>query len=176
MAYELFLLPVPPGGDVEEVGEALLARLDCAEEISVPASDAGAAPVIAALRATDPTLAPAPARAATMAGGPAVQVMEMRAAAGIEVAVARGFVRVRVPFEHRGDDAGTVFDRVFRLLGASSAATGWRVYDPQQADAADLDDEGRESALEVYLSVMDQLRPSGPGPATGTGRSLRAGG
>jgi hypothetical protein len=165
VGYEIYLLPVPAGGDVEETAEALLARLERATEVPGGTADAVPAALIAALRAADPTLGPAPLRVPAAARGPTVPVLDLRTGSGIELTVARGFVRFLVPFEHRGEDAEAVFDRLFRLLAASSSATGWLGYDPQQASAATADDGGRDGALEIYLSVMDQIRPAGPGPA-----------
>jgi hypothetical protein len=171
VAYEIFLLPVAPGADVEEAGEALLARLEGAAETpgAVPVD---AAPLLEALRNTDPTLGPAPDappthaafRSAAQGGGqPAIPVARLRAAFGIEVTLARAFARFRVPFHHRGEEAEAVFHRLFRLLGACAAATDWRAYDPQEAEGVPTDDVGRDTVLEIYLSVMDQLRPAAAG-------------
>lgn len=162
MAYDIFLLPVAPGGDVEEAGEALLARLESANE-AAGELDADAAPLLAALRAADPTLGPAPDAPAPAAGAATLPVARLRTSGGIEVTLARAFARFRVPFQHRGEDAEAVFERLFRLLGAGSAATEWRAYDPQEAEAVSTDDAGRDTVLEVYLSVMDQLRPAAAG-------------
>ena len=169
MAYELFLLPVIPGADLEEAGEALLARLEGAAETQAPSpADAASGALVTALRDADPTFGPAPTRddaseCPPAADAPRVPVVELRDSVGIEVSAARGFARFRVPFHHRGDDAAAVFERLFRLLGAAAAATGWRAYDPQEAEPVALDDDGREATLEIYLSVMDQLRPASPG-------------
>lgn len=165
MSYEILLLPVAPGADVEEAGEALLARLGGAAEVpgEVPAE---AASLLARLRETDASLGPAPdapvAAASSAAHGP-VAVARFRAASGIEVTLARTFARFSVPFRHRGEDAEAVFGRLFRLLGAGAAATDWRAYDPQEAEGVPTDDAGRDAVLEVYLSVMDQLRPAAAG-------------
>ena len=162
MAYELFLLPVAPGADLEEAGEALLARLEGADEV---AADAAADPALAALldivRRGDAAIGPAPTRTVSGAGVRPVPVADLRGAHGIEVTVSRAFVRFRVPFQHRGDDADAVFERLFRLLASVAAATGWLAYDPQEAIPVALDDAGRDETLEVYLTVMDQLRPGG---------------
>ncbi|MCE9634589.1 MAG: hypothetical protein K8T90_02700 [Planctomycetes bacterium] len=169
MAYELFLLPLMPGADLEEAGEALLALLEGAVETQAPSPpDAASAALVGALRNADPTFGPAPTRdneSESPAGsGPLkVPVVELRDSIGIEVSAARGFARFRVPFHHRGDDAHEVFDRLFRLVAVAAAATGWRAYDPQEAEAVSLDEAGCEATLEIYLTVMDQLRPSSPG-------------
>ena len=89
-------------------------------------------------------------------------VADLTDAAGIDVTVARSFVRFRVPFRHRGDDAEAVFDRLFRMLGAVAAATAWSAYDPQEAECVPIDETGRDVTLEIYQSVMDQI---GPGSA-----------
>lgn len=169
MAYEVFLLPVADGADVEEAGEALLARLAGAEEApDVGAPDPAVSAVTEALRVADPALHAAPDRPAPAAGGRVIAVTWLRDAAGIDVTVTRSFARFRVPFHHRGADAESAFDRLFRLLGAASAVTGWRAYDPQDAAAVVLDAEGRDATLEIYLSAMDQIRPAPPG-ARGSG-------
>lgn len=165
VAYEIFLLPVPSGADPEESGEALLARLgDLEEAPEAVTSDPGCAAIVAALRAADATVGPAPSRAGAAPGPEAVVVTDLRSGAGIEITVARTFARFRVPFQHRGEDAEAVFERLFRLLTAGSAATTWRAYDPQEAEAVPLSDEGRDATLEIYLTVMDQLRPGGAAP------------
>lgn len=175
MAYDLYLLPVPPGADPEEAGEALLARLDEAvEQAETPPSDPGSAALVVALRAADPALRLAPERTAR-AYGPngatrPIPVTDLRDAVGIEVTVSRTFARFRIPFEHRGDDAGAVFDRLFRLLAAAEFATGWSAYDPQEAEGVPIGDIGREQTLEIYLSVMDQIAP---GVASGGGAGRR---
>lgn len=169
MAYELFLLPVMPGADLEEAGEALLARLeDAVETQAASPGDAASAALVSALRGADPTFGPAPTRdneSESPAGADSVKVpvVELRDSIGIEVSAARGFARFRVPFHHRGEDAAEVFARLFRLVAVAADATGWRAYDPQEAEAVSLDEAGCGATLEIYLSVMDQLRPSSPG-------------
>ena len=52
------------------------------------------------------------------------------------------------------------------VVAVAAEATGWRAYDPQEAEAVSLDEAGCEATLEIYLTVMDQLRPSSPGELT----------
>ena len=106
-------------------------------------------------------IGPAPESPHPAAGGWPVPVVVLRGAHGIDVTVSRGFARFRVPFEHRGDDADAVFEGLFRMLAAVADATGWHAYDPQEAERLPLDDGGRDATLEIYLTVMDQLRPDG---------------
>ena len=160
MAYELYLLPLPRGADVEDEGEALLARLARFDEVPAAGEDRGALDEVTdALRRTDADLADAGDAVPATAPPRPVAVARLLGGGGIEVTVARSFVRVRVPFQHWGDDADAVFARVFRLLGAAQGATGWTAYDPQDADGVALDDAGREQTLLIYLTAMDQLRP-----------------
>jgi hypothetical protein len=160
VAYELYLLPVPPGADVEDEGEALLARLCRFEEVPVaPASLPEAEGIADALARGGAELVPARPRVAEAGPSPALPVLVLRADGGSEVTVARGFLRVRVPFEHFGQAATAVFDGVFRLLGAAVDATGWTAYDPQDAATVALDDDGRERTLLIYLTAMDHMRP-----------------
>lgn len=166
MAYDVFLLSVARGADVEEAGEAVLARLADAAEVSASTDDPSAGALVAALRLAEPTLGPAPSREAGPSSHP-VPVVEMRDGVGIEVTVGRGFARFRVPFRHRGEDAAAVFDRLFRLLRVSASTTGWLPYDPQEGAAFALDDAARDDVLEIYLTVMDQLRPSDASPRPG---------
>lgn len=160
---------MPAGADPEESGEALLARLvDAPLSADAEPADAASAALVKALRDADTSIAPAPpsASASVRVAAPdakPVHVTLLRAGSGVEIAVSRHFARFRVPFQHRGEDAESVFDRLFRLLGAVSAATGWRAYDPQEAEGVALDDAGRDATLEIYLTVMDQLRPAGTG-------------
>ena len=163
MAYDVYLLSVAHGADVEETGEALLARLAGADEISAPPHDPSASALIAALRRAEPTLGAVPERERHGEPAPqhAVHVVEVRDRAGIEVTAGRGFARFRVPFRHRGDEATETFERLFRLLRVAESSTGWSPYDPQEGEAFSLDDDARDEVLEIYLSVMDQLRPTG---------------
>ena len=73
--------------------------------------------------------------------------------------VATGFVRLQMPFDCIGDEAHERFDELFAVLSNVVAETGWMVYDPQDASPVPVDEKGRQSTLEIYLSVMDQLRP-----------------
>lgn len=162
MAYEIFLLPVAPGADLEEAGEALLALLEGATEVpGDAASDPGLSAVLGAVRAGDAAVGPAPDVPAAASGPRPVPVVVLRGPHGIEVTASRGFARFRVPFQHRGDDADAVFERLFRLLASVARATGWQAYDPQEAEPVPLDETGRDATLEIYLTVMDQLRPDG---------------
>ena len=79
------------------------------------------------------------------------------------------FARLRVPFAHHGDAATAAFQQLFHVLAALVRATGWRVYDPQEAAAVQVDEGALEETLEIYLTVMDQLRPGGPSRSTGGG-------
>jgi hypothetical protein len=158
VGYELFLIPVPRGADVEETGEALLVRLTRGHE-RTKLTDSGRAraeSVAERLVASDPELAAADPGAETWPG-----VVELRASSGIVVSIADRFARFLVPFEHQGEAAAAAFRRLFSLLAVAAEATGWRLYDPQEAESVPLDDAGCASVLEIYLSVMDQLR-SGP--------------
>lgn len=162
MAYEFYLLPAAAGADVEEAGEALLARLTRFEETRVgPAALPEAVPVANALRATDAALEPFPPAPESAHPARPLPVLLLGDGTGLEVTLGRTFARVRVPFEHRGEAARAVFDRAFRILTSAASVTGWRAYDPQDAEELLLGDEGRESSLLIYLTAMDQIRPAG---------------
>jgi hypothetical protein len=159
VGYELYLLPVPPGADVEETAEALLARMAGGHE---PArrvgTGAGRAEDLARLLlATAPDLS----RGASASGSSATGPIELRTPSGLVVGLADRFATFLVPFVHEGDVAQEQFRHLFRLAGAVAGATGWRPYDPQEGTAIELCDAGCDAALLIYLSVMDQLRPSG---------------
>jgi hypothetical protein len=162
VGYELFLLAVPEGADVEETGEALLVRLTRGHErtrLSTPGR--GRAETLAAkLSAAEKDLKPAPEGGESLAG-----TLELRARSGLQVAIADRFARFLVPFAHHGESAAVAFHQLFTLLGVAAEATGWRPYDPQEGEAVRIDDASCDSALEIYLSVMDQLRPAGPAGA-----------
>jgi len=163
VAYEIYLLPLPRGADVVDEGEALLARLDRLDEVRTDSSaDADLSRVADALRAEDADLRAPDPHEEGEATRP-LPVLVLSGGGGIEVTVARGFVRVRVPFDHSGADADAVFASVFRLLARAHAETGWAAYDPQEAAPVLLDDEGRAATLLIYLTAMDQIRP-GPVP------------
>jgi hypothetical protein len=162
VAYEFYLLPAPAGADVEEAGEALLARLMRFEETRVgSAALPEVVPVANALRATDAALETAPPAPESAHPARPLPVIILGDAMGLEVTLGRSFARVRVPFEHRGDAARAVFDRAFRILTSAASATGWRAYDPQDGQELPLGDDGRESSLLIYLTAMDQIRPAG---------------
>jgi hypothetical protein len=158
VGYEVFLLAVPDGADVEETGEALLVRLQRGQQRAnaTPESRARAEGLAGRLAAAEPELARTGEAASGIAGA-----IEMRTRAGLEVALADRFARFLVPFAHSGEAAATAFRQLFTLLAVAAGITGWRAYDPQEGTAAAIDDEGCASALEIYLSVMDQLRPAG---------------
>jgi hypothetical protein len=162
VGYELFLVAVPGGADVEEAGEALLVRLTRGHERTrlSPPGRTRAEDLAKRLIAADPDLAPAPDGGESLAG-----TLELRATSGLQIAVSDRFARFLVPFAHDGDAAADAFRRLFAVLAVAAAATGWRAYDPQEGAAVALDDASCDEALEIYLSVMDQLRPAGPAGA-----------
>lgn len=154
VSYELLLLPVPPGASVEEVGEALEVRLG-GGHVFVDRSEAGAArrrALAAEASEADPELREdegAREGRIVLTGG------------GLQFEIDAGFVVCRVDYAREGEEAEEVFERLFRVVGAAVRETGWRVYDPQGATIVDADDQGRASTLEIYLTVVDQLRPGG---------------
>ena len=153
MSYDLYVLPVPDGADIEESGEALLARLTLGHERASDAPEAARerSRVADVLRAAEPTLDTVDATSSHRIVG--------RFPSGVELTVADRYLHLRVPFDHRGDPAAGLFEALFRLLAVAVEETGWRVYDPQEARGVDVDDASRDSTLEIYLSVMDQLNP-----------------
>lgn len=159
MGYELYLVAVPAGGDVEETGEALLVRIMRGHQRTALVAEARewAESLSQKLTAAEPDLVAAPAGAETLPG-----TIELRARSGLVVALTDRFARFQIPFAHAGEAATTAFHQLFALLAVAAAATGWRTYDPQEGEAVTIDDASCESALEVYLSVMDQLRAAGP--------------
>ena len=154
MSYEILVLPVPPGAEIEEAGEALEVRLAGGHVAADPAPAARARrrALAAAICAADPALRE---RTADDAG------------VGIVLADGRGMiadltethVAFRVSYSHADEDAEALFERLFDIVGAAVRETGWRVYDPQGACAVDVDDDGRDATLEIYQSVVDQLLP-----------------
>lgn len=170
LGYELYLVPAAPGADIEDAGEALLARLprfrECpADAASIPES----AGLVAAVTGTDAALAPVAlgedVRGSLGQSTHSLPVVRLSDPAGLAVTVARSFLRVTIPFDHLGGAARDVFERAFRVLAAAASASGWRAYDPQDAGPLALDDDGRDGALLIYLSAMDQIRPLGPAGA-----------
>lgn len=162
MGYELFLLAVPEGADLEESGEALLVRLTRGQERArlTAAARERTERLASALTAAEPALVAVAEGAQSVPG-----TMELRSPAGLEVALADRFARFLVPFVCDGESAATAFHQLFALLGVAAGATGWRPYDPQEGAPFAIDDAACDEALEIYLSVMDQLRPAGPAGA-----------
>ncbi len=165
MSYELYLLPVPAGADIEEAGEALLARIqlgherDAADDAARDRRDDLARQiltedsVLTAVRESD-------------SGRPRIGFPREGREDGFGITVADRFARVDVPFDHAGEDAAQLFESLFVALAAVRSSSGWELYDPQCARPVSVDPAGRDSTLEVYLSVMDQIHPD----AVGVGR------
>ena len=163
VAYELYLIPVPAGADLEERGEALLARLARGHERTA-LSEHGrewACALAQRLAEEDPELAQVPV--AALAGS-----VELHTRTGIQVALAEHFVRFLLPFSHFGGAAETAFRELFALAAVAAQCSGWHAYDPQEGAAIALDEGSSLEALEIYLSVMDQLRPEPAAPGGGT--------
>ncbi len=162
MAYELFLLPVPAGADVEETAEALLALISLGHDRGrgTQAARERVDALVGRLVAAEPALVRDPPRDASPGA------VELRAASGLVVTVTDRYVRLLVPFVLRGDAATEELQRLFRVASQTADATGWRPYDPQEAEGIALDEASCDAALEVYLTVMDQLLPAG-GPRSG---------
>lgn len=159
VGYEMFLVAVPERADVEETGEALLVRLSRGHERTrLSAGGRERAEALASLLSkTEPDLAAISDARSELPG-----TIELRAASGLQVVISDRFARFLVPFVHEGDAAESSFRQLFALLAAGADATGWLPYDPQEGAAVTADDESCSAALEIYLSVMDQLRPAGP--------------
>ena len=151
VGYELYVLPVPPGGEPEEFGEALLALLRSEHVPPAGSHDELALERRVADRLKDVAgLEPA---AGTDGPGSTLETSW-----GLEATVASRFVRFLVPFDWEGEKARDNFRTVFDALAAVVGETGWQVYDPQDASGVPVDDDGFEGTLTIYLSVMDQLR------------------
>jgi hypothetical protein len=159
VGYEMFLVAVPERADVEETGEALLVRLSRGHERTrlSPAGRERAEMLASRLSEAEPDLAEV-ADAGTELPG----TLELRARSGLQVVISDRFARFLVPFVHDGEAAESSFRQLFALLATGAGATGWQPYDPQEGAAATADDESCGAALEIYLSVMDQLRSAGP--------------
>lgn len=151
MAYELYVLPVPSGGDVEESGEALLALLT--DGLLAPDRSPAAEPRVAAV--TDALLVSGAGLSPQDVPGARLLAADW----GMEVAVTTRFVRFRVPFTRQGEAAVEAFEVLFDLLARVVHETGWAVYDPQDASQVPANALGRTATLDIYLSVMDQLDP-----------------
>lgn len=165
MGYELFLVSVPAGADVEETGEALLVRLTRGHQRTALIGKARewAESLSQRLTEAEPDLVASASGFETLPG-----TIELRARSGLVVAIADRFARFSVPFAHAGEAATSAFRQVFALLAVAADATGWRSYDPQEGEAVTIDDASCESILEIYLSVMDQIRAvAPPGVAAG---------
>lgn len=154
MSYELLALPVPPGAEIEEAGEALEVRLAGGHVFrdATAAGDARRRALAAVAVGADPSLAVAEEDA------PHGRIV-LAADDGVEVEIDSSFVALRVAYDRSADEAEHVFDRLFRIISAVVQETGWRVYDPQEARAVDAGDAGRDTTLEIFLTVLDQLRP-----------------
>jgi hypothetical protein len=159
VGYEMFLVAVPEGADVEETGEALLVRLARGHERTKLSAFGRerAEKLVSVLSSKEPDLAPIADARSEVPG-----TIELRATSGLQVVISDRFARFLLPFVHEGESAESSFRQLFTLLAAGADVTGWRPYDPQEGAAVTADDESCGAALEIYLSVMDQLRPAGP--------------
>jgi hypothetical protein len=158
VGYEVFLVPVTAGADVEDAAEALIVRLARGHERTrmTEAGRAEAQRLSSRLSIVDPDLVAAREGAEALPGS-----MELRATSGVTIVITDRFARFVVPFALLGEAAARAFREMFDLLAAAAQATGWSTYDPQVGASAPIDEASCDSALEIYLSVMDQLRPSG---------------
>ena len=154
MSYELLALPVPPGAEIEEAGEALEVRLTGGHVFrdGTPAGDARRRALAAVAVGADPSLA-------ADEGEQGEDRILLRSDDGVGVEVDTEYVAFRVGYGVAADEAEEVFERLFRVVAAVVRETGWRVYDPQEARAVAADDAGRDATLEIFLTVLDQLRP-----------------
>jgi len=155
----MFLVAVPQTGDVEEAGEALLVRLSRGHErtkLSAGGRERGEL-LAAHLAKTEPGLAAVEDARTELPG-----TIELRSASGLQVVISDRFARFLIPFVHDGESAEASFRQLFALLAAGAGASGWYPYDPQEGAAVAVDEESCGAALEIYLSVMDQLRSAGP--------------
>jgi hypothetical protein len=152
VSYELLLLPVPSGASVEEAGEALEVRLGGGHVFvdTSPPGEARRRALAAEVAAADPSLV-------EREDAPDGRVFLV--AGGLQFEIAAGFVVCRVDYARQGEEAERVFKRLFAVAAAVVRNTGWRVYDPQGTLVVEIDDEGRDSTLEIYLTVVDQLLP-----------------
>ena len=155
MSYELLALPVPPGAEIEEAGEALEVRLagDHVFRDRSPAAAARRRALAAIVVAADPALS----EVEDGSDGRVVLADDH----GMSVEIDAGFVVFRVAYAQARDVEGVeeTFERLFGAVGAVVRETGWRVYDPQEASAVAAGDAGRDATLEIYLTVLDQLHP-----------------
>lgn len=161
VGYELYALAVPPGGDLEEAGETLLALLR-AGHVRGPHSQENvdkAEAVVSALQVGCGFRPEVSAGGSASAASSATAWTRLTAASGILATVAPGFVRIQLPFDWVGDVADGHFERLFEALERVVEETGWQIYDPQDATRVSVDETGRRVTLDIYLSVMDQLRP-----------------
>ncbi len=152
MSYEILVLPVPPGAEIEEAGEALEVRLAGGHVVVDPSTAAAAR-----RRALAAVVAAADALLEPIDGGAGGIGLQLADSLGLHVDIAESFVVFRVDYAMADDDAVALFERLFRVVGATVRDTGWRVYDPQGACAVDADDAGRDATLEIYMSVVDQM-------------------
>lgn len=153
MSYELLALPVPPGAEIEEAGEALEVRL-VGGHLYRDATPEGAArrrALAAVAVGADPDL--------TVSEDAADGPILLTTTTGVSVQIDTSFVVFRVGYGTSAASAVEVFERLFRVVGAVVRETGWCVYDPQEACAVDAGDAGRDSTLEIFLTVLDQLQP-----------------
>lgn len=153
MSYELLALPVPPGAEIEEAGEALEVRLAGDHVFRDRSDSADARRRALAAAATD-----ADASLDAVDDDEPGRIL-LAGEGGISVEIDSAFVVFRVAYAEDAEGVEEIFERLFRVVGAVVRETGWRVYDPQEAAAVGVGDEGREATLEIYLSVLDQLRP-----------------
>jgi len=163
VGYELYALPVPIGGDLEEAGETLLALLRTGH-VRGPHSTENKAKAAAVVTALEIGCGFRPEPTGEAAGAATGAWTRLAAASGILATVAPGFVRIQLPFDWVGEVAGGHFERLFEALQRVVEETGWQIYDPQDAARVSVDAGGLQTTLDIYLSVMDQLRP-GRSPA-----------
>ena len=154
MGYELYVLPVPHGGDVEESGEALLALMRDGLLRPDPSTTSG-----------QRTAALADSLLLSGAGLDEAQPQDgvrlLAAAWGLEIAVTTRFVRFRVPFSREGESARATTDGLDRILYSDERDRA--IIDALRTVA---DRHGRPMA-QIALSWV-RTRPAVTAPIVGT--------
>lgn len=151
MSYDLYLIHLPPGSTPDQVETLALAKAEAElpDTDPDPESSARQQAIADALRIADPKLEPFTFDYAEIARLEHISEQDARRRyryieltasdrSGIQITVYDDWVSLTVPYWHRGENAGQVWEQVWLHLRVLCREGAYTVYDPQLGRELDL--------------------------------------